>query len=271
MKLLPDTVRRPRWRTVVLTVGTLALVVTSVLVVAQGVDGSDLAAQLRAEGLAPEAIGGQAARPGGGARVPDGDDEAATNGPRVSEPSEADELPLALRPGPPPPVPPALLPGGLPPTPPAAITPDPAPVFTPTPPPVLTPGARRAQGPSRAQPCTPTGPPKVTLPVIEGPSGDGGRWVTVAQLSGNCGGQSAPFRLSGQRDTRVVYRSDAAQFLGFIDDIDEPDAAADYAAVDCGTPCADMQDLTDGAGSYRIRVSATDAPWELLVQEYQHG
>jgi hypothetical protein len=90
----------------------------------------------------------------------------------------------------------------------------------------------------------------------------------VARLDGNCGGSSAAFGVRGV-DTRLLFRSDAEQFLVFLDDLVEIDAAAGYADVECRTPCADEQILTIGEGRYRLRVAATDAPWEVLLQEYR--
>jgi hypothetical protein len=134
-----------------------------------------------------------------------------------------------------------------------------------SPPVTLPPGA---QGPVRPEPCDATGPPANPLPFRDGPSGDGGSWVTVARIEGNCGGSSTAFGVRGV-DTRLVFRSDAEQFLVFLDDLVDVDAAAGYADVECRSPCADEQILTIGEGRYRLRVAATDAPWEVLLQEYR--
>ena len=134
-----------------------------------------------------------------------------------------------------------------------------------SPPVSLPPGA---QGPVRPGPCDATGPPAGPLPFRDGPSGDGRSWVTVARIEGNCGGSSAAFGVGGV-DTRLLFRSDAEQFLVYLDDLVEVDAAAGYADVECRTPCADEQILTVGKGRYRLRVAATDAPWEVLLQEYR--
>jgi hypothetical protein len=142
----------------------------------------------------------------------------------------------------------------------------PGPDIEPASPPVtLPPGA---QGPVRPEPCDATGPPANPLPFRDGPSGGGRSWVTVARLDGNCGGASSAFGVRGV-DTRLLFRSDAEQFLVFLDDLVDVDAAAGYADVECRTPCADEQILTIGQGRYRLRVAATDAPWEVLLQEYR--
>jgi len=142
----------------------------------------------------------------------------------------------------------------------------PGPDIEPASPPVtLPPGA---QGPVRPGPCAATGPPANPLPFRDGPSSGGRSWVTVARLDGNCGGSSAAFAVRGV-DTRLLFRSDAEQFLVFLDDLVDVDAAAGYADVECRSPCADEQILTIGQGRYRLRVAATDAPWEVLLQEYR--
>jgi hypothetical protein len=129
-------------------------------------------------------------------------------------------------------------------------------------------GPPGVQGAVRAQPCTPTGPPTEPLPLRDGFAIGAGSWVTVARLEGNCGGTSPSFKASG-KDARLLYRSDAEQLVAFIDDVDDPDRAAGYADVECRSRCADEQLLTISSGRYRLRVEATDGPWEVLVQEYR--
>ena len=55
----------------------------------------------------------------------------------------------------------------------------------------------------------------------------------------------------------------------FVIDEADPQAAGGLADVDCQAPCADGQPLTSGPGSYRLAVTATDGPWELLVQQFR--
>ena len=73
----------------------------------------------------------------------------------------------------------------------------------------------------------------------------------------------------GGFDTRLVYRSDAVQFQVFLIDQSDPYSSGGFADVECRTACADEQDLTDPAGRYQLKVVATDAPWEVLLQEYR--
>ena len=126
-----------------------------------------------------------------------------------------------------------------------------------------------AQGPVRTNACRYTGPPKTRPSVVEAPAGAGAaQWVTIAQLAGNCGALSAPFPTS-VAETRVVYRSDASHFVVFVVDLADPGAASGLADVECQGPCADQQPLTGVPGTRRLSVSATDGPWELLVQEFR--
>lgn len=132
-------------------------------------------------------------------------------------------------------------------------------------------GPAGSQGPVRREPCAATGPPTIASPQTDGPSGDGGSWVTVGSLDGNCGGSSpSSFRTRGV-DTRVVFRSDAEQLVVYLVDVDDPDSGAGFADVECRTRCAGSQGLQSRAGTYRIRVDATDGPWTVSVQEYRRG
>jgi len=92
--------------------------------------------------------------------------------------------------------------------------------------------------------------------------------VTIASLTGNCGGNSPTLTTTGV-DTRLVYRSDATDFQVFL--VDQSDAASSsgFADAQCQGPCADVQDLTDPAGQYQLKVVATDAPWEVFLQEFR--
>lgn len=103
--------------------------------------------------------------------------------------------------------------------------------------------------------------------MVDGPS-NAGRWVTVGRLAGNCGASSGSLITAGG-DTRLVYRSDASAFQVFLVGQSDPAASAGYADVECLSACADTQDLTDPAGRYQIRVAATNAPWEVLLQEFR--
>lgn len=120
----------------------------------------------------------------------------------------------------------------------------------------------------RPEACRATGPPTIIDTQVDGPSGDGGRWVTVGSLDGNCGASGGAFQTSGV-DTRIVFRSDAEQMVVFLDDVDDPDASAGYADVECRQRCAGNLILVTQSGEYRIRVQATDGPWEVQVQEYR--
>lgn len=124
-----------------------------------------------------------------------------------------------------------------------------------------------AQGPVRTAACASSGPPVVRPSVVDAPSAQGG-WVTVGRLAGNCGGETGPVPL-GDVDARLVYRSDASAFQVFLVDQADPSTSSGYADVECDGPCAGVQDLTDQAGRYRIKVAASDAPWEVLLQEYR--
>ncbi len=104
--------------------------------------------------------------------------------------------------------------------------------------------------------------------MVDEPSGDGGQWVTVARVAGNCGGTSSATATTGG-DTRLVYRSDATQFYVFLVDQSNPDASSGFADVECRRTCADVQSLTNPAGQYQIKVVASNAPWEVLLQEYR--
>ncbi|MDQ6697839.1 MAG: hypothetical protein M3Z46_10340 [Actinomycetota bacterium] len=92
--------------------------------------------------------------------------------------------------------------------------------------------------------------------------------MTIASVSGNCGASTAPLTTTGV-DTRLVYRSDATDFQVFL--VDQSDAASSsgFADAECHTACADVQDVTDPAGRYRLKVVATDAPWEVSLQEFR--
>jgi hypothetical protein len=116
-------------------------------------------------------------------------------------------------------------------------------------------------------PCASTGPPRIGAATTDGPS-DGGQWVTIANLAGNCGASSPTLTTTGV-DTRLVYRSDATDFQVFL--VDQADAASSsgFADAECHGSCADIQDLTDTAGQYRLKVVATDAPWEISLQEFR--
>ena len=59
------------------------------------------------------------------------------------------------------------------------------------------------------------------------------------------------------------------QFQVFLIDQSDPNSSGGFADVECRTACADEQDLTDPAGRYQVKVAATDAPWEVLLQEYR--
>lgn len=124
------------------------------------------------------------------------------------------------------------------------------------------------QGPVSPAACAPTGPPTIASSLTDGPSSDGKAWRTVGHLEGNCGGSSGPFTTAGV-DTRIVVRSDADQFLAFLDDTAAPDANGGYADVVCRSRCSDQGVLTIPAGSYVLRVQATDGPWVADVQEYR--
>lgn len=134
-------------------------------------------------------------------------------------------------------------------------------------PPAAAPGGQ--QGPVRRSPCAATGPPTITDRLQDGPSGDGGRWVGVGRLSGNCGGTSPSSFRTAAVDTRIVFRSDADQIIVFLVDVDDPDSSAGYADVECRQRCAGSQGLQSRAATYRIRVDATDGPWTVEVQEYR--
>ncbi|HEV7720097.1 MAG TPA: hypothetical protein VGO60_02380 [Iamia sp.] len=134
-----------------------------------------------------------------------------------------------------------------------------------SPPVTLPPGA---QGPVTPRPCSPTGPPQRQPAEVDGPSGDGGSWVTVGALQGNCGAAGGSFGTSGV-DTRLVFRSDAEQMIVFVDDVDEDDASAGYADLECRASCAGTRILVNRAGTYRLRVQATDGPWVVEIQEYR--
>ncbi|WCO68279.1 hypothetical protein PO878_06005 [Iamia majanohamensis] len=121
---------------------------------------------------------------------------------------------------------------------------------------------------TRDEPCASTGPPQIPLPVTDGPSGDGGRWVTVSSVAGNCGARGGSFQTAGV-DTRLVFRSDAQQMIVFVDDLDDPDAAAGYADVECRSRCAGTRILVNRGGAFRLRVQATDGPWTVELQEYR--
>lgn len=150
--------------------------------------------------------------------------------------------------------------------PPASATTEPAhqEIDPQSPPATRPPGA---QGPVREAACASTGPPKVRAAPEDGPN-SGGQWVTIASLAGNCGASSAALTTTGV-DTRLVYRSDAADFQVFVVDQSDVASSSGFADVECHAPCADTQDLTDPAGRYRLKVVATDAPWQVSLQEFR--
>lgn len=125
-----------------------------------------------------------------------------------------------------------------------------------------------AQGPVTKGSCANTGPPTIAPAIADGPSVDGKQWRTVGSASGNCGGRSDTFRTSGV-DTRIVVRSDADQFLAYLENVDDPGSNAGYADVVCRSTCSDQAVLVNPAGAYRLRVEATDGPWLVEVQEYR--
>ncbi len=125
-----------------------------------------------------------------------------------------------------------------------------------------------AQGPVAKAPCSNTGPPTIAASSADGPSTDGKQWRTVGSASGNCGGRSDTFRTSGV-DTRIVVRSDADQFLAYLEDVNDPASNAGYADVVCRSKCSDQAVLVNPAGAYRLRIEATDGPWVVEVQEYR--
>ncbi len=92
--------------------------------------------------------------------------------------------------------------------------------------------------------------------------------MTITKLAGNCGASSATLTTAGG-DTRLVYRSDATDFEVFLVDQSDPGASSGFADAECHAPCAEIQDLTTSAGRYRLKVAATDAPWEVLLQEFR--
>ena len=150
---------------------------------------------------------------------------------------------------------------------PAEPTPAPLPGFSDDDPDAPAPPAG-PQGPVQPTACTDTGPPVIASSLTDAPSSDGRRWRTVGSASGNCGGGSPSFSTSGV-DTRIVVRSDADQFLAFIEEVADPDSNAGYADVVCRTRCSDETILVNGAGTYRLRIQATDGPWVVEVQEYR--
>jgi len=88
-------------------------------------------------------------------------------------------------------------------------------------------------------------------------------------LGGRCDLSGPRLHLSGT-DTRIVWRSDATSFVVLLDDTSDstPDGTG-YPAVACDGPCAASQFLVERSGEYVVRVQATDAPWQVLVQEYR--
>lgn len=116
--------------------------------------------------------------------------------------------------------------------------------------------------------CTASGAP--SGPPLPSPDErDGKRWVTVSRLAGNCDASSAGFRLRGI-DTRLVWRSDADSFVGFVvDSVRGTEATAGFADAQCAGPCSERQAIVPPPGDYVLQVQAGDAPWEIEIQEYR--
>lgn len=96
-----------------------------------------------------------------------------------------------------------------------------------------------------------------------------GRWTTAGSLSGNCDAHSQIFHLRGI-DTRLTWRSDTSEFVVWVVDTRGGlDVAGGFADIECSARCADQRSVTLQAGDYYLQVQASNAPWQVSVQEYR--